>query len=178
VVRRVSRTLLRCGTARPSRGRLCRCRRLDLSADVLIATGANRGFPRRMPCVGGVSKPCSRSKVHPLNCVRGMAAGHVLAEPGALPFAAPSRCTNGCRLVPDARCARAMPDRSTHLARLGKGQTSSLAAAMRPSGCVRFPDDWRKTIRLVNFSIPISSCSRRSIRSWKWATLGATIFNR
>ena len=36
---------------------------------------------------------------------------------------------------------------------------------MRLSGYVRLPDDWRKTIRLVNFSMPISSCSRRSISS-------------
>ena len=39
------------------------------------------------------------------------------------------------------------------------------AAAMRPSGYVRVPDDWRKTIRLVNFSMPISSFSRHSISS-------------
>ena len=38
-------------------------------------------------------------------------------------------------------------------------------AAMRSSGYVRLPDDWRKTIRLVNFSIPMSSCSSRSISS-------------
>ena len=37
--------------------------------------------------------------------------------------------------------------------------------AARPSGYVRLPDDWRNTIRLVNLSIPMSSCSRRSISS-------------
>lgn len=30
-------------------------------------------------------------------------------------------------------------------------------AAMRLSGYVRLPDDWRRTIRLENFSIPISA---------------------
>lgn len=50
--------------------------------------------------------------------------------------------------------------------------------AMRPSGYARLSKGWRKTIRLLNFSIPISSCSRRSMSSWKRATLGATTFRR
>ena len=44
-------------------------------------------------------------------------------------------------------------------------QARCSCAAMSLSGYMRLPDDWRRTIRLVNFSIPMSSCSRRSISS-------------
>ena len=52
-------------------------------------------------------------------------------------------------------------------------QALDAAAAMSPNGWERLPKGCRNTMRLLNFSMPISSCSRRSINAWKRASADA-----